>query len=118
MNTPKARIVKTRGRPKKLALIRVGLLGGVYRIHTKIGNCWVEYRDPIDFKDHSSNMEIDLYWFKQGTYIKWSYDLMDHLMVDSKLIMALALMTYIIDLGAYELHPGDKNVYNDCINEC
>ena len=29
-------------------------------MHRKFGNRWVEYRDPIDLIDCSSNMEIDL----------------------------------------------------------
>jgi hypothetical protein len=36
----------------------------------------------------------------------------------SKKIIALASMTYIIDLNAYELHPGDEKVLDDFINEC
>jgi hypothetical protein len=27
-------------------------------------------------------------------------------------------MTYIIDLDAYELHPGDEKVFNNFIREC
>ena len=39
-------------------------------------------------------------------------------MVDSEATIALAFMTYIIDLDGYELHPGDEKVFNDFINEC
>jgi hypothetical protein len=33
-------------------------------------------------------------------------------MVDLKIIIALIVMTYIIDLDAYELHPGDEKIFN------
>ena len=33
-------------------------------------------------------------------------------------IIALALMNYIVDLDAYELHPRDETLFNDFINEC
>ena len=39
-------------------------------------------------------------------------------MVDLETIIALAFMTYIIDLDAYELHLGDEKIFNDFINEC
>ena len=39
-------------------------------------------------------------------------------MVDLETIIALASMTYIKDLNAYELHPGDKKVSNNFFNEC
>jgi hypothetical protein len=43
---------------------------------------------------------------------------MDPLMIDLELIIALAFMTYIINLDAYELHPRDERVFNKVINEC
>ena len=39
-------------------------------------------------------------------------------MVDLETIIALASMTYIIDLDAYELHPGDEKVLINFINIC
>ena len=39
-------------------------------------------------------------------------------MIDLETIIALASMTHIVDLDAYELHPRDKNVLDDFINEC
>jgi hypothetical protein len=33
-------------------------------------------------------------------------------------MIALASMTYIINLDAYELHVGDEKVFNNFINEC
>jgi hypothetical protein len=41
---------------------------------------------------------------------KWTYNLMDHLMLYLEKTIALAFMTYIIDLNAYEVHPGDENL--------
>jgi hypothetical protein len=34
-------------------------------MHRKFGNRWVEYRDPIDLMDRSSNMEIGLCWYQK-----------------------------------------------------
>ena len=45
------------------------------------------------------------------------YNLTDHLMIDLETIIALAFMTYIIDLNTYELHPGDEKVFKRFINE-
>jgi hypothetical protein len=54
-------------------------------------------------------MDIDLCWYQKETKNKWTYDLTDHLKVDLETIyIALASMTYIVDLDAYELHPGDE----------
>ena len=76
------------------------------------------YRDPINLMDHPSNMEIDLCWYQKRTNNKWTYDLMDYLMVDLLTIISLASMTYIVDLDAYELHPRNEIVFNNFINEC
>ena len=54
----------------------------------------MEYRDPIDLEECSSNMEIRLCWYQKGTNNRW----------------------YVLD--AYELHPGDEKTFNDFINEC
>ena len=62
-------------------------------------------------------MEIGLCWYQKETNNEWTYDLTDHLMVDLEIIIALASMTYIIDLDAYKLHPGDEKVFNGNINE-
>jgi hypothetical protein len=56
--------------------------------------------------------------YKKGNNNKWTYDHADHLMVDLETIIALAFMTYIANLDAYECHPGDKNFLNDFIDEC
>ena len=39
-------------------------------------------------------------------------------MVDLETIVALASMTYIINLDTHELHLGDDEVFNDFSNEC
>ena len=76
MNTHEARIVKKkrRGMP-----IKVRFVGRVYKMRRKFGNRWVEYKDPIDLMDCSSNMEILLCWYQKGTNDKWTYYLTDHL---------------------------------------
>ena len=38
--------------------------------------------------------------------------------IDFETIIALASMTYVVDLDAYELHPEDEKVFNDFIDEC
>ena len=83
----------------------------------KFGNRWVEYRDPIDLMDRPSNVEIGLCWYQKGANNKWTYDLIDHLMVDLETIIALATMTYIGESNVYELHPGDEKVFNDFADE-
>ena len=42
---------------------------------------------------------------------------MDYLMIYLETIIALAFMTYIVDLDACELHPWDGKVFNNFINE-
>ena len=65
--------------------------------------------DPIDLMDYPSNMEIGLCWRQKRINNMWTYDLMDHLMIDLETIITLASRTYIVDVDAYELHPGDEN---------
>ena len=48
----------------------------------------------------------------------WTYDLTDHFMVDLETIIALASMTFIVDLGDYELRPVDEKVFDGFIDEC
>ena len=65
-----------------------------------------------------SNMEIGLCWSKKGNNYNWTYDLTDHLMVVLETIIALAFMTYIVNLDGYELHMGDEKLLNTFIHEC
>ena len=39
-------------------------------------------------------------------------------MEDLETVIALASMTYIIELNAYELNLGDEKVFNNFMNEC
>ena len=69
--------------------------------------------------DYPSNMEINNVGIKKkptisGLTIFQNY----HLMVDLETIIALASMQYNVDLGACELHMGDKKIFNDFLNEC
>ena len=43
---------------------------------------------------------------------------MGQLIIDLETSIALASMTYIVDLDAHELHPGVENVFNIFTNEC
>ena len=45
---------------------------------------------------------------------------MDHLNIDFKpMIAPTSMMTYIVDLDAYECHGGgDEKVFNDFLDEC
>ena len=56
---------------------------------------------------------ISLCWCHKGTDNKWTYDLVNHLMVDFDTIIALAFMTYVTYLNACESHPEDENSFND-----
>ena len=40
------------------------------------------------------------------------------MMVDFETIIALASLTYIVDLDVYESHMGDENIFKDFINIC
>ena len=51
----------------KLAPIEVWCVERGYTMHRKLGDCWVQYRDPIDMMDCPSNMEIGLRGYQQGT---------------------------------------------------
>ena len=56
---------------------------------------------------------ISLCWYHKGTDNKWTYDLVNHYMVDFDTIIALAFMTYVTYLNACESHPEDENSFND-----
>lgn len=90
----------------------------LYRMHTKIGNRQVEYMDLIDLMYYPSNMDIGLSSFKIVINNKQTYDLTDYLMGNLETIIALASMTCIVELDAYELHLEDEKVFNNFINEC
>jgi hypothetical protein len=81
----------------------------------KFGTCWMWYRDPIDFMDRPSNMEIGLHWYQKGTNNKWTSNLTYHLMVELETINALVFMTSILDLDAYELFLGDEKVFKNFV---
>ena len=46
----------------------------------------------------------------------YTYDLSNHLMVELKTIIALAIKTYIIETYLCELHPMNERLFNDFIN--
>ena len=50
-------------------------------------------------------MEIGLCWYQNKNGSMWTYDLTDHLMLGLKTIIALAIMTHIVEKNLYELHP-------------
>ena len=83
----------------------------------KFGSCWVEYKSSIGLMDCPSTMEIGSRWYQKGTNNKWIYDLIDPLVIDLETIIALAFMTYIINLDAYELHPRDEIFLNKVLNK-
>jgi hypothetical protein len=51
-------------------------------MHHKIGNKWIEYRQPIDLLDRPSNMKKELCWHQNNNGLMWTYDFMDHLMIE------------------------------------
>ena len=84
----------------------------------KLDNHWVENRGPIESMDLPLNMEIGFCWYQKRTNNKWTDNLTYRLMVYLRKIIALAFMTYIIGIDAYELHPMDEKVFKDFINRC
>ena len=42
----------------------------------------------------------------------------DHLMIDLETMIVLIALPCIVDLGTYELHPGDEKKFNKFIDEC
>ena len=56
-------------------------------------------------------------WYQKGTNNKWTYNLTNHLMVNLDTKIALAFMTYIIDLNANELHLENEKNLQRHINE-
>ena len=68
--------------------------------------------------NHPSNIEIGLWCYKKWTNNKWTYNLTDHLMLDLETMIAIAYMTYIIDLEFDELHLGDEKIFNGFISKC
>ena len=73
-------------------------------MHRKFGNCWLEYRDPVESMDPPSNMKIGLCWYQMGTDNKLTYEVISHLMIDLETIIALASIIYIANLNACILH--------------
>ena len=45
----------------------------------------------------------------------WTYDLINHLMVELETIIALAIMTCSLETNLYELHPMNERVFTDFI---
>ena len=74
----------------------------------EIDNRCIEYRQPIDFSERPSNMEIGYRWYQNKNKSMWTYDVMDHLLMELETIIALATMTYIVEANSYELHPMDE----------
>ena len=63
-------------------------------------------------------MEKALCWYQKGTNNKWTYDFINHLMIDLETIIALIVVPYIIDLSSYESLPRDEKHFNDFTDEC
>ena len=67
--------------------------------------------------DGPSHMEIGLYWDQKDQGSLQTYDLTYHIMVDLKTIIALAIITFVVEKNLYELHPTDEKECNDFIND-
>jgi hypothetical protein len=67
--------------------------------------------------DRPNKVEVGLYWYQKFAWLKWSYDLTDHSMVELDTIIALANLTYDAETYTYELHPSDEKVFNDFITK-
>lgn len=53
----------------------------------KINGRWIEYRNPIDLLDRPSNLEVGFNWYQQVHGKEYSYNLIDHNMVNVKIII-------------------------------
>ena len=93
LNTPEVQTVKKRGKPRLSAPTKMWFLGRVHRMRRKIFNCWVEYKDLIDLLDRPNNVDVGLCWYQKSARLKWSYDLIDHIMVELDTVIALANLT-------------------------
>ena len=71
----------------------------------KVGNGWIEYRQPIDLLEWPSNIELRVCWYQNKNGPMWTYALTYHLMLEETII-ALASMTYVVELNLYELFNG------------
>jgi len=60
-------------------------------------NRWVEYRDHIYLLDRPNNVEVCLCWYQKSAWLKWSYDLTYHIMVELDVVIALANLTYDVE---------------------
>ena len=52
-------------------------------------------------------MEVGLCWYQNKNGSMWTYDLTYHMMLELETIIALAIMTYIIETNMYALHRTD-----------
>ena len=64
---------------------------------------------PLGF--NSISFLYRLISISKGTNNKWTCNLIDHLMLDLKTIIALAFMICIANLDAYELHQRDEKIF-------
>jgi hypothetical protein len=44
--------------------------------------------------DCPNSVEVGLCWYQKSAWLKWSYDLTDHIMVELDAVIALANLTY------------------------
>ena len=58
-------------------------------------------------------MEIGLCWFQNKNGLVRTHNMSDHLKVELETIIALGIMTYIVETNLYELHPMDDQGFND-----
>ena len=86
-------------------------------MHRKFANRWVEYWDQVDLLDQPSHLEIELCWYQKDHESLWTYDLSNHIMVDLEIIIALAMVTFVVEKNVYELHSTNEEVFNDFIND-
>ena len=68
---------------------------------------WIEHQESIDLLNWPSNMEVGLCWYQNKNGSMWTYDLTYHMMLELETIIALAIMTYIIETNMYALHRTD-----------
>ena len=68
------------------------------------GDRWVEYLRSIDLMARPLYMEMGLCWYQYSNESKWTYDLINHIMMNIDAIIALAPRTCVFGSDYYELH--------------
>ena len=108
---------KERSKLAKILTTKIWYLGTLFGVRRKIDNRWIEYRQPIDLLDQPPNLKIGLYHYQIKNESMWTHDLTNCLMIKLETIIALTIVTYVVEANLHELHPMDERVFDGCIDD-